>query len=261
MLCSFTSESVLPILTFSRDAVKKSQLPVKMDCDRIINGFMWAGYEISRSVPVLCLVLLSPSSHAQNTLDNTSIFLTSPTRKVDSTRSMTSHFNSTASSSSPTHEQTPPDMFPATTPPHDDDTHDVFNYYFLFLVVFGVLVAILLWWLHRQKQRRTELARLSGQHALARDMEGWAGTRRFMHGRHARNHQAAFIRRQEGLDEHGEAPPPYQPKSESTGAQRPAEAAQVAAGRISIPLGTVSRYEIEGARPPAYHDARETDPT
>ncbi|CAO2655543.1 Nn.00g043460.m01.CDS01 [Neocucurbitaria sp. VM-36] len=162
--------------------------------------------------------------------------------------------NATLSSSSPGTEQTSSDILPAAINPHDNGTDNgaVFNYYFLFLVMFGVLVAVLLWWLQRQKKRRKELTRLGAQDALARDMEGWTNTRRFMHGRYARNHQAAFIRREEGLDEHGEAPPPYQPKNEATEAQEPVEAAQTAASRVTIPLRTVAKDVIDRSRPPAY---------
>lgn len=227
---------------------------------RITHGFILASFIASRSGSLLCLLPLLFCSRAQSTVDSTSLSLTSPTPTVGSIRSMTtlstisSSFNATSSSSSARTEQTSSDIFSATTPSNDNGTHNdvVFNYYFLFLVVFGIIMAALLWWLQRQKRRRKELTRLNGQHALARDMEGWTSTRRFMHGRYARNHQAAFIRCEEGLDEYGEAPPLYQPKSEITKAKEPLEAAQIAASRVTIPLRTVSRDKIDRARPPEY---------
>lgn len=232
-----------------------------------------AGQKISLPNILLCLVLLLSYSCAQSTSDRTSmaptwsitmatssILITSPTSTVrsiswttiDSAPSSTS--NTTSSSSSPTTKQTPSDIFSAATSPDDTSTpnNPVFNYYFLFLALFGVLVAVLLWWIHREKKRRKELTRLSGQNALARDLEGWTNTRRFMHGRYNRNHRTAFIRGEEGFDEHGEAPPPYQPKSDMTKAQESSQAAQDAAGLLTIPLGALPRDEIERARPPAY---------
>ncbi|KAF2003663.1 hypothetical protein P154DRAFT_394634, partial [Amniculicola lignicola CBS 123094] len=89
-----------------------------------------------------------------------------------------------------------------------------FNYYFLFLVMVGVAIAIGLWWIERRRRRQKESMRLSGQQALARDLDGWVDTRRWMHGRWRQNLPAAMMRREEGLDEHGEAPPPYEPKGD-----------------------------------------------
>ncbi|ORY07671.1 hypothetical protein BCR34DRAFT_452086, partial [Clohesyomyces aquaticus] len=127
----------------------------------------------------------------------------------------------------------------------------VFNYYFLFLAVFGVLVAISLWWIHRRRKRRKEQMRLSGQHALARDLDGWVNTRRWMHGGW-RHNQSGFVRREEGLDEHGEAPPPYEPKGETSVAVGGANSTGEGTADISIPLRTLQRDDIERSRPPEY---------
>ena len=96
--------------------------------------------------------------------------------------------------------------------------------------------------------------RLSGQDALARDLDGWVNTRRWMHGAWRHNQTAAFVRREEGLNEHGEAPPPYQPKSEVTVGQEDAGTAQDSASGLTIPLRTLSRDAIEGSRPPEYEE-------
>lgn len=93
--------------------------------------------------------------------------------------------------------------------------------------------------------------RLSGQNALARDMEGWINTRRWFHGARRHNQTAAFVRREEGLNEHGEAPPPYEPKSDATVIQNPSEPRDDASG-LAIPLRSLSRDDIEQALPPGY---------
>ncbi|KAL6712175.1 hypothetical protein ACN47E_000052 [Coniothyrium glycines] len=139
----------------------------------------------------------------------------------------------------------PIDLFPVGTPQSSDHERDeaAFNYYFLFLGAFGAAICVILWWLHRRRRKRKEQVRLNGQHALARDMEGWAGTRRLLHGL---QHGGTFVRREEGLDERGEAPPPYQPKSETT------VVVESANPGVTIPLRTLSRDAGEGTRPPEY---------
>ncbi|KAF1957203.1 hypothetical protein CC80DRAFT_375639, partial [Byssothecium circinans] len=124
----------------------------------------------------------------------------------------------------------------------------IINYYFLFLALFGILVAVFLWWVHKRRKRRKEAMRLSGQNALARDMDGWINTRRWLHGTQRHNQTAAFVRR-EGLDERGEAPPPYQPKSEGTISVVPERGGVEG---LAIPLRSLSREDIEQARPPEY---------
>jgi hypothetical protein len=128
----------------------------------------------------------------------------------------------------------------------DSDAY-AFNYYFLLLAVFAFFVAALLWYLHRRRAKKRALVRRSGQHALARDIEGWAGTRRFMHGRY-RPSNAVLVRQNEGLNEHGEAPPPYQPKVDGPTVD------------VTIPLQTLSRDENERSHPPQYYSGTRTQP-
>lgn len=165
-------------------------------------------------------------------------------------------YNMTSSTTSQTTNETPPQPFPTSIGPYSDQVHDgfVFNYYFLFLAVGALFVFGLLWWLQRNKKRRKQQTRMSGQQALARDLEGWAGTRRFMHGRYGRNQTVAHVRVGDGLDENGEAPPPYQPKIGSRETSIAARASQDAVSDLSIPLRARSRDETERTRPPAYID-------
>ena len=147
-------------------------------------------------------------------------------------------------------------LFPESNNPDPtaERNEGVFNYYFLFLAVFGVLVAVFLWWLHRRRRKRKEQMRLSGQNALARDMEGWINTRRWFHGAWRPNQTATFIRREEGLNEDGEAPPPYQPKGTATVTQ---SASQDPTAELPTPLRTLSREGItmSNIRLPEYRDA------
>ncbi|KAH7135039.1 hypothetical protein B0J11DRAFT_412723, partial [Dendryphion nanum] len=127
-----------------------------------------------------------------------------------------------------------------------------FNYYFLILAAFGVAVAIGLWLVRRRKRRQKEQMRLRGQNALARDLEGWSNSRRWMHGTWRHNHTSALVRREEGLNEHGEAPPPYHPKNNITTVHNSSGGAPDAMAGLTAPLRTLSRDEAELPRPPAY---------
>ncbi|KAF2449485.1 hypothetical protein P171DRAFT_480565 [Karstenula rhodostoma CBS 690.94] len=176
--------------------------------------------------------------------------------RTEHTRSMTTSFissalSNTAASATSTSTPISTDILPGTT--STEDAHEsAFKYYWLILALFGVLVTLSLWWINRRRTKRKERMRLSGRNALARDMEGWVNTRRWYHGAWRPNETRLFTRREEGLNEQGEAPPPYQPKGDVTVAQDPAT-------MISIPLRTLSREQVDAGRPPEYHETLNRD--
>ncbi|KAF2193711.1 hypothetical protein K469DRAFT_745205 [Zopfia rhizophila CBS 207.26] len=190
-----------------------------------------------------------------------SLATTRPPSSLVTSFSSTAANSTTTSSSVPTRAMDPPGGIPLSNPHSgqynaDQETKEgVFNYYFLFLALFGVVVAVFLWWIHRRKKRRKEQLRLSGQNALARDLDGWVNTRRWMHGGWRHNHTAAFVRREEGLDERGEAPPPYEPKADTAGGQGDAQPVQDSASELTVPLRTLQRDDIERSRPPEYQES------
>jgi len=233
-----------------------------------------SGRAASSSMRLLWLVVLLPMSNAQSVIDTSSSVLslastlatvstTTTQESVSSTDPLlmstayasTPSVNSTTSSTSTSAKPTdsPPELFPGATntSPQHVHTDGVFNYYFLFLALFGVLTAVFLWWIHKRRKRRKEQMRLSGHDALARDMAGWINTRRWFHGTRRHNQTGAFVRREEGLNEHGEAPPPYQPKSEVTAINAAGEARGSRIG-VTIPLRTLPRDTVEQSRPPQY---------
>lgn len=106
----------------------------------------------------------------------------------------------------------------------------VLNYYFLLIAVFIVIIFVVYYSLLRRRRQKQAKNRSGGQSALARDLETWPGARR----------QAA---RDEGLNERGEAPPPYVPKE-----LEPA----VIRGE-AFELGRGSQEE---RKPPDYHEGR-----
>ncbi|KAI4698654.1 hypothetical protein J4E81_005265 [Alternaria sp. BMP 2799] len=135
--------------------------------------------------------------------------------------------------------------------PRGDDTDDAelypeerqnasfYKYFYLLLGMLAGLILVAAWLIHRRRVRHLTVRRQNGQQAPARDAEAWPGTRRLLHGRY-RATNSVLLRQTEGLDEHGEAPPPYQPKSEASSTT------------IAIPLRVLSANESERSLPPQY---------
>ena len=125
-------------------------------------------------------------------------------------------------------------LLPSYTPygapkPNGPPSSAVLNYYFLLIAVFVVIVIIAYYSLLRRRRQRQAHYRSDGQSALARDLETWPGPRR-------------RGRREEGLDERGEPPPPYVPKELETAVIR----------GEAVELGQRSRQE---RKPPDYQEA------
>ena len=96
--------------------------------------------------------------------------------------------------------------YPDDNDPDDDTNRAVLNYYFLLLVIFIAIIVVAYACVLRRRRRK--VARLQGnrQDALTQDLEGWNGGRRWGHGRWRSEPRV------EGLNERGEAPPPYAPE-------------------------------------------------
>jgi hypothetical protein len=121
-----------------------------------------------------------------------------------------------------------------------------FKYYFLLIAALVMLVALLLWYLHRRTKKRRELWQQDAEQPMVRDVQGWTNPRRFMYGIYEAS--TSFLgRRSEGLDQNGEAPPPYQPKSSAPTID------------VVIPLPTLSRNPSQRSHPPQYFDNTEED--
>lgn len=214
---------------------------------------------------LMYLFALLSTVHTQSTA---SINTTPSSTSILSTQMCRPTINIRVSSHSPSSTMSPPlsrsidqtQRDPALAARQSDDhqlhtRESVFNYYFLFFALFVVIIAGALWWVHRRRKIQKEQMRISGQNALAQDLEGWYSTSHFIHGGYTRRQIAPFVRREEGLDEHGEAPPPYLSKSEIAVVARGPEQPN---SNVTIPLRTLPRDEIERVRPPVYD---ETVPT
>jgi hypothetical protein len=146
----------------------------------------------------------------------------------------------------------------------DADTgggHNMSTYYFVFfalLICIAVLCVYFVW-----KKRRNALRVYSNPHGPGynRDVREWDTARhrhRYWNTQH-RNEQAS---REEGLNEDGEAPPPYMPKDdEETGNAGRQVNGQLAhggntpvPGEPAIPMQTLSR-DHAGLKPPGYEQS------
>ncbi|KAK5252215.1 hypothetical protein LTR16_005489, partial [Cryomyces antarcticus] len=134
-----------------------------------------------------------------------------------------------------------PSSMPAPT-----SSRSLLNFYFAFLALLIALLALAIFLIHRRQKAAKARSRHSGQTALARDLDGWAGSarrRRWVRGGWGGEDEGGGGRGEEGLNEEGMAPPPYEP---GEGRERDAEE-----GGIAIPLPTLDRGH--GAlKPPEY---------
>ena len=174
--------------------------------------------------------------------------------------------------------------FPPGAGGDDNDTSSItrnslVNYFFVFLGLLVVVLIIAIYYIHKRKREKKAQSRNSGQNALARDLEGWVNTRRWVHGGW-RGGEPSLMRREEGLNEFGEAPPPYEPpmqQAQNSSNAPPANGAAAAAPAevITPPARTLTRENSapsdiqplwqnpEGARnrPPSYPDSETHVPT
>jgi len=147
-----------------------------------------------------------------------------------------------------------------TSSENDDDEGgtNLLNYYFVFLALFLLAVIAIFYLLHRRRRMQRLHHAAHTQQALSRDLNGWGGAtagrgaataRRWVHGRRGSGSQQEGWRRSagsgrteghEGLNDLGEAPPPYLPKEE----ERDGDGA-----RVAIPLRTLDPERGQGKLP------------
>ena len=149
--------------------------------------------------------------------------------------------------------------------PSSSSTHNTtLIYYIIFLTIFILLLTLGLWLLHSRKKKQKSQFQAGGANALARDLEtqGWSGNaRRWVQGvapwRIGMDGQMNYSR-QDGLNELGEAPPPY--KVPVDGQHPPSSVHEHAADTDSlheptIPLRTLSRDGGERFKLPGYEES------
>ncbi|GAB7345837.1 hypothetical protein MBLNU457_4094t1 [Dothideomycetes sp. NU457] len=154
-----------------------------------------------------------------------------------------------------TNSTSPPSIAPTGDPITDITAPPItngglVNYFFIFLALILCVIGLGAWLYYRARKRATRRLRNSRSNALARDLDGqwpvdnerWHQRRHWMSGHWRGGAEGNRHGREEGLNEEGEAPPPYVIKTDEEqdeGVRRP-ESAVVR-----------ERYE---AKPPEYHE-------
>nr|POE56421.1 hypothetical protein CFP56_50965 [Quercus suber] len=98
---------------------------------------------------------------------------------------------------------------------HDpnNDGHGISSYYFIFLAIIICAAGLATFFVWRKKRRARHWDHTGRANALANDLSAWDPARQRRRYRQGR-WRSAELSREEGLNEHGEAPPPYIPKSQ-----------------------------------------------
>ncbi|PVH89292.1 hypothetical protein DL98DRAFT_99006 [Cadophora sp. DSE1049] len=221
------------------------------------------------SSAALFLSAILPSSSFAQITDPAS---SSPSNIATSLQTQTSTSTSPSSiDASPSATQS---NSPSTTPIDGNNngrnTNGMFNYYFIIVAIVVVLFVITMLYIGKRKKQKAAIMRSNSQRALAQDVEGLRN--RFGMGRgamrraHAGGMGVGDVRgpgvdeRTEGLNERGEAPPPYRPGSKppsvrsSDGVAVREVSSREGAGQ-AVEMDTIARpTPTPGQDPPGYHE-------
>ncbi|KAL9072467.1 MAG: hypothetical protein Q9157_005091 [Trypethelium eluteriae] len=220
--------------------------------------------EPSQSSPTtLTTSITSPS--ASTSSQSTRVSSSDP-RLKPTTSTFTTSSSSLVASANPTGS-----TVPQTSKQIQQENQDngLVNSYFAILALLVLFVFLGVWFLHRRRKRAKARSITGRQEALARDLDGWvrrdgtSGTtgngQNGLVGRywgHWRSWSDAYTRREEGLNERGEAPPAYSPRAISEEVARQRERREEEDERnLQIPLRTLSREEVPGLKPPEYAES------
>lgn len=149
----------------------------------------------------------------------------------------------------------------------EEKENSLLNVYFLLLALVVIVFAAGWWVVRRRKKEKMARSQNRGQNALARDVQNWSRQNRWVYsgwrgGRSTSRHSA-----QEGLDERGEAPPPYKPptppvEAQGTLSQDARSGGHGVAGggapageTLAIPLRTLAPRHRDGDNPPEYEES------
>ncbi|GIZ42195.1 hypothetical protein CKM354_000547300 [Cercospora kikuchii] len=136
-------------------------------------------------------------------------------------------------------------------PQRESDMDSLVNYYFVFLALIVILVGIGAFFVYRRKRKIALLYQNGQAGALQQDVGAWdpsRARRRYWQGRWR---STDVTDREEGLNEHGEAPPPYMPKETRDEEQGLPMRNHNDNNNLAVPLQTLSR-EQAGLKPPEY---------
>lgn len=221
---------------------------------------------------------MQPRQPQATTSPSPTVSLVSTTTTSASTLSTTPSTSPVSITSLPTGYDTAPGGLPsgistptassasasASSSSSSDNSGGLVNYYFVFLALILCIAAIagaLVW-------RRRRIIAGRGARRYGHGRSGTASAPGFVSSGSARQPwlgrwRSAEVSREEGLNEDGEAPPPYMPKSDEEPGIRDDRHARSVTGQEhthttpAVPLQTLSREDV-GFKPPEYqHHVRE----
>ncbi|KAI9855362.1 MAG: hypothetical protein M1813_009820 [Trichoglossum hirsutum] len=188
--------------------------------------------------------------------------LSTSTLRPDLVSFTTSSITSLPPIQTPTPPTSPPVVF--SKPARDRESSFV-NLYFLLLFLLAVLGAIIYYFVRRRRREKSARSRNRRHNALVRDLASWPGMNRSRTGgRRGLGNSSGHGDMEEGLDERGEAPPPYEPpphalslegqqwsgRQEQSGAEH--ETLPVDLLPLRPPMRTLTRESH--VQPPGYED-------
>jgi hypothetical protein len=165
---------------------------------------------------------------------------------------------STQSGAAETSIPSTPPTSPTDTDPSDPTSQPdsigihAFNYYFLIVAGAALLLCGIIIYFGRRRKRKAALMNRQSHHALARDVESWRSRFRGPGSGEGREHRV------EGLDERGEAPPPYVPGGKPPSLRDVGERdlGEREIGGFGNREGDVELRNMNGRRePPGYEEA------
>ncbi|PBP20551.1 hypothetical protein BUE80_DR008666 [Diplocarpon rosae] len=208
--------------------------------------------QYSRALPLSSALfflstILSSSSLAQRT-DSVS---TTPPPNSEATTLQTSP--SSFASSSPSQTLSPPPAISSSPATGGNSSNKIFNYYFIIVAVVFVVFLLGIMYIGQQRKQKAAMMWSGSQAALARDVDGLRARPGVTMPTRRTRHQTT-----EGLDDEGEAPPPYHAESKPPSVRTTdgVGSREVAAGNGEAPeqaaLSTLARPRPD---PPGYHEA------
>jgi len=209
--------------------------------------------------PAVLVLLLAIATNAQS---DSSTISTSPTSTNTYPPVLHPRFTATddAPQLTPVASSTlsaPSSATTSATSKHKSTDTSLVSYYFVFLALLVCVLVAVGWILIRQRRIRALRSQAGRQTALEQDLnqnswpidqERWTGRTRWIHGRGRSDGSANGdyrTRPEEGLNEVGEAPPPY--KGRQSGDRQ-------TAGELARPEHVLDRSEA-GLKPPDYEEA------
>ncbi|KAH0563368.1 hypothetical protein GP486_002058 [Trichoglossum hirsutum] len=203
-----------------------------------------------------------PSTLSTPTLGSSSVSFSTATATTITTTTTTPATTNLRSIQTPVNPAAPPAAF---SRPVKERESSVVNLYFLLLFLLALLVAVIYYFVRRRRREKSARLRNRRHNALVRDLAGWPGTNRSRTGgRRGLGNSSGHGDMEEGLDERGEAPPPYEPppptllpeaqqgsgRHEQLGPEHGTPAADVSP--LRSPMRALTREEL--VQPPGYED-------